>query len=710
MSNLQQMLTRFLGGNTRKVTPEDAELQRLLSEGDDARRQQDFERALSIYQKGLEYAQTHQKPFARSAFLGQIGSLHAARKNFAAASEAFNEAKKLADESNDPQLQARAMLNLGAFHLRQNELEKSQSLLEQSLDIARKHNDQVIIGLALGNLADVHLKSGNPSYALRLLKDAAPQMIAQGGQASYLFGRIGQAYLRLKDLDQGKKYLAQAGQLAQQHEQIELELMWGCALADQLYEENRIEEALRLYEGAEQIAARVVNPPEEYNPLRSLMNRADAYQRLQRPQDAIRLAELGMEQARADQNRGAEARLTMILGSAYQSLGRAEEAIRAYEEVLRQEQPSSQLERTRALIQLGGLYYDQKQEQKALEYFNQALENSGTEDHLGRAHTLRRMGTMEQAQGNLPKALERWTEALSLFETANDHAQAARLLCDIGGIRRSLSGINAAMSDFERATVLLSQVKDAPTRGVVLSNIANLYTDLGEVETARSFYEESIDLARRSSNRRAESLRLGNFGWYHLMIGNYREAVSLLEDALRISRELGENMYIAVQTNNLGQAHHEQKHYQKAEALYQEALNLVAPDSKWAGLFRSNWGRTLLAQGKTDEAITMLSQALEISRKHNDRETISRTLARLGESYLRADRVTEAESAATEAQAIAGKMAYRKGQADALMVKASVAQKQGDTNAYLRFIKEAYRLYNILHDPLAHELEKIIGV
>ncbi|HRE48001.1 MAG TPA: tetratricopeptide repeat protein [Aggregatilineales bacterium] len=702
-----QAINRLFNGGTR-LSPQDAELQRHLHHGDDARRQQHFDKALELYHEGLTLARRYDKPFAQSAFLGQIGALHTARKAYEQAEEAFAEAKALAERSNDPSLMARALLNQGAFALRRGDLPQAHKLLNDALEFARKGNDSHVIGLALGNLADVHLKEGNPTYALRLLRDAVPQAISTPQSASYLIGRMGQAHLQVGESDQGKKFLAQATQLAGQHGQSELELLWGVVMADQLYKENRLEDALTMYDMAEQLSTRLVNPPEEWDLLRSLQHRADALYRLNQAEKATQTAERGLTLARAAGNKAAEASILMTLGGIHQLMGRSEDAIQEFNNVLSLLSDGDRVEQARALIQLGSLESERGNNEAAMAHLQKALTVSGSDDPLGRAHTLRRIGMIVQGAEMPEKALEYWSEALTLFESVGDHTQATRLLCDIGTMRRAISGINAAMKDFERATVMLSHVKDAATRGVVLSNVANLYTDLGEVETARSFYKESIELARQTTNRKAESLRLGNFGWHYIMTGNALEGANLLEEALMISREVGDANYVAVQLNNLGLAHHEMRHYDKAEALHRQALTMIESDSKWGGLFRSNLGRTLLARGNAQEALSVLTEGLAISRKYSDRETMTRTLARLADVHLQMGNLEEAEKLAAEGQQLAGKLAYRKGQADALLVRAGVAAKQGNNEGHTRFLREAQRLYNILHDPIAEDLARTL--
>ncbi|MCC7206232.1 MAG: tetratricopeptide repeat protein [Anaerolineae bacterium] len=709
---IKDFWTRLTGAPAQNKTQED-ELRQYLEAGDEARRNHRPDEAMRHYAEGLEQARQSGATHAQEIFLGLIGALHADQNRFEQAEEAFNEALRLADASGEVFRRARALLNLGAYNVRRGDLAKAQNLSEQALDLARKANDSATVALALGNLADVFLKQHNPSYALRLLKEAAPQALGHAQQAAYLLGRIGQAHLALNDPDQGRKYLMQAVRLAEQNNQPTQELLWSVMLADQLFREGTMEEALRSYRRAENLAEQVAILPPEYDATRVRANEAAALTQLGRSAEALDLATRVLEQARAAGDATTEGKMLTVLGSVHQALGNSDDAIAALEAALDiyTNKIKDDAERTRAMIVLGGLYQDAGQAEKALALFEEALNQAGEEDFAGRAHTLRRIGAALHKRGDWPGALEKWQQALALFDKAGEHTQMARLLCDMGMTRRMLSGLNAAMPDFERATVLLSQVRDAATRGLVLSNVANLYTDLGEVETAKSFYEEALNLARQNGQRRVESLRLGNYAWYHIMVGQPREAIRLLEQALPISRDLKDPIMIGVQTNNLAQAYHELGDYTKAEILYRQALQEIEnqPDPKWAAMFRSNLGRTLVAQNRLDEAVSVLDEALKVARAVRDQEIVARTLSRLGEAYFRLGRLNEAETAAAESEGLARKWGYRKGQADALMVRASIAEVRNDQDGRIRYLREARRLYNIVHDPLADQIDEILA-
>lgn len=716
MDSLRELLEKFTGTRV-KPNPLDAELRRLSAIGDEARRNRQYDIALQTYQEGLTTARDGGYIQGQEVFLGQIGALYTEQRLFDQAAQALSEALRLAEQSGEAIRKARALLNFGAYNLVRGDLPTAQRYLEQSLEAGRPTGDPVTVSLALGNLGDVYLRQDNPTYALRLLKEANTftQSTSNLQHASYIIGRLAQAHLGVGDTDRGRRLLAQAIQLAQQFNQPEHELRWTILLADQLVSDGQLPDALKMYQRADTLFGQVGRWPDDLPNFRqrSLLNQAIAYQRLGESQKALDYTNQALEEVRKAGDVAAEAMALSTLSTIQRAMGKREEAIASLKAAiaLYSDKTPNEAERTQLTLALGNLYQEYGEPDKAMEYYEQAVADASLDDPAGRARALQRVGSALKEQGNLSAALEKLTEALALFEKVNDHTQIARLLCDTGSIRRTLSGINAALPDYERATVVLNNVTDIATRGFVLSNVAILYTDLGEVETAQSFYQESIQLARQTGQRWAESLRLGNFGWFYTVTGQVQDGIGLLEEAIGISRQLNDPLLVAVQTNNLAQAYHELKDYKTAEVLIGQSLAVAngnMNDRRWKAIFQSNLGRTLAAQGHIDEALRLFEESLATSRSLNDQETTARTLTRMADIYLNQGRLDAADEAAREAELMARKWGFRKGQADALVVRSGAARAHNDIAAADNYLREAQKLYSILHDPLAGELARTL--
>jgi len=703
-----------LRGQRNALSAEDAALQSLAEAGDRARKDGQYETALERYENGLKMARAQSSQAGEEVFLGLIGTLQTEFGKFEEAEQSLQESVALTEKLGNPERRARALGNLGAHYLRRGLPQKAQTTLEQALEIARSSNSPAIIGLTLANLGGVYLRQNNASYAIRLLREAAEKLQGtpvayQSGAVAFAVGLFGQAHLMINEADRGFRLLTQAIRLAQQAGDIAQELRWTSALASGLFDAGQLQDSLKLYERCEELASRVTVPDEGYHDT-GLLNRATIHFRVGQFDMALSQVQRVLSQAQSEANRSLEAKVQTLLGEIYRAINKPTEAVKAVESAVNLYETGTFTDKEAhgdALLTLGALYNANGDPERALQTFNAALELADSTNGLARAKALRRIGTAYNERGELQKSLDYWGSALELFEQSGQASMAARVICDIGMAKRALGGINAALPDYERATVILNSVKDAATRGLVLSNVANLYTDLGETETAASFFQEAIQLARQTGDRRSESLRLGNYGWFFLATGRADNAIRMLEEALAISRSMGDNLIIAVQTNNLAQAYHLQKDYTTARELFRQALTLadLTGDARWKAVFQTTLARTVLAQGQPEEALELVNAALPVSRSLNDQENIIRTLARLGEIHLNLDHREQADTFALEAESLARKWGYRKGQADALSVRAQVARLRGKAEEATRLSNEAIKLYTILRDPLAQELQ-----
>lgn len=715
---LRQFFARLTGA-APAVNVHELEYQRHSQAGDGARHQRAYAEAEGHYREGLTLARTYQDSHATEVFLGLLGALYTEQERYDEAAAVLTEAKDSALRSPEVFRKARAMLNLGAHHLLRSADQAAQAALEEAVALAKQAGDTGTYCLATCNLADLYMRQGNPGYALRLLREALPLALNQPQQATNLLGRLGKAHLSIGEVERGRTALTQALNFAEQNGQQEQELQWRLLLAERAYEDGHLQEALTQYARIEALAGSVAEGGRNAVPaathLKALAQQAFAHLVLGNTDAAREYAARALVQAKTAGDMRTQVNVLLTLGNAHQRANHTTDAINALQEAIAifsaTPDPALTADHVKARTALGNIYQEADQPEQAIEQFQAALSLAADDDLIGRAGTLRSIGNLRQKQDNLPDTVERWQEALVLYEKAGAASQAARLACDIGGVRRQLSGINAAMADFERATTLLSNVKDANTRGYILSNVANLYTDLGDVDTAQSFYQESIHLARQGANRRAESLRLGNFGWFHVLTGRAADGLRLLEEALTISRTLNDRLLLAVQTSNMGLAHHEMKDYALAEFAFRDAIITAEKlgETRWAATFRSNLGRTLLAQGKTDEAQSTLTAALTVLRTAGDQEALARTLVRLGDVQLRFGRLDEADATAREGEGLARKWGYRKGVADAMLVRAGIAKGRGDNDAHMDALREARKLYQILHDPLAEDLARVLG-
>jgi serine/threonine-protein kinase len=226
--------------------------------------------------------------------------------------------------------------------------------------------------------------------------------------------------------------------------------------------------------------------------------------------------------------------------------------------------------------------------------------------------------------------------------------------------RQSLGRPLTAEQMLQRAaTRLQSDLKDEPlVRAHLLQSLADVYKQLGTYDLSEQLNEEAVDLRRQDAPLvLADSLdALGDVRRY---AGRIDAAVSPLDEALSLRLlHLGErHRDVAETTNNLALVRHAQGRYAEAEALHRRAVAIwqevgareAGEDLVALGL--TNLGRSVRAQGRSEEAAGLFERALRLRRERlaPDNPRIGTSLHFVALTRLDAGRVDEAARLFTEA-------------------------------------------------------------
>lgn len=145
----------------------------------------DFHEGEKLLHKNLNDARALGDRNAELSVLVNFGHLAIATNNLEESAMYYQEALSLARTLNDRWHIALILANLGELAARQGRSDEAQQLTKQSIDIDRSIGNHTGVAGALINLADMACANGDPGTALRLLREALPPTILNGG--AYLF-------------------------------------------------------------------------------------------------------------------------------------------------------------------------------------------------------------------------------------------------------------------------------------------------------------------------------------------------------------------------------------------------------------------------------------------------------------------------------------------------------------------------------------------
>ncbi|MFC7403828.1 AfsR/SARP family transcriptional regulator [Georgenia alba] len=216
--------------------------------------------------------------------------------------------------------------------------------------------------------------------------------------------------------------------------------------------------------------------------------------------EGLRACTTALAAARAEGDRGAEARMLNVMGLIHFSLSRFEDAGSCHRRALE-------------LSRSGG----DKAEQLSSLF------------HLGRV-----IGQLGPAE----RSVQCHAEALELARELGE-LDAQVLNTNYIGVAQLSAGRADLALEHHRRALALNQGNDS-IRARVLGAIGNALLYRGELGAAIEHYEQCLELARRLGNRGLEANGLVCLAETHCEAGDYEAAVAIASAALRLGKDLGE--------------------------------------------------------------------------------------------------------------------------------------------------------------------------
>jgi diguanylate cyclase (GGDEF)-like protein len=214
---------------------------------------------------------------------------------------------------------------------------------------------------------------------------------------------------------------------------------------------------------------------------------------------------------------------------------------------------------------------------------------------------------------NPDAALLRGMQALQLAKDVGDRVTEALTHNDLGLVYGRLGDFEGALEHLLAGLRILQQ-EDSPSLGSLLNNIGNVYLELGDNREALSFFRRALEPLRQDGVERAIGIALGNVGRANSALGDHEEALRVYQDSLERHRQNGDDPYIPPALARLATALGALGKDDEAQQAFDQALEMI--DSPRHGEFADEVlaaaGRFHLERDELDEAVTRLSQALDL--------------------------------------------------------------------------------------------------
>lgn len=280
-----------------------------------------------------------------------------------------------------------------------------------------------------------------------------------------------------------------------------------------------------------------------------------------------------------------------------------------------------------SLDDIGQIHWQLGDNDEALSHIGEALEmRRRLHDDASVALSLTNIGNIERARGLFEQAEACFREAMSLRQKVGDRYGYVRSLNSLGVLEFERNVFDAARKHWNEALSEAEAMGAVALQAMLLNNLGEVATKEGRLADARKKLVAGLRLARDASEPRTEADLLRNLCLLELQQGELEHARSYGETCLELAQTVG-------LTELVGKAHvalaeiaastvydtsrsedTRLTHVASAETHLRNAIQIFEELGSETDLARSlrRLGEFLVEQGRIDDALPLLEQALEI--------------------------------------------------------------------------------------------------
>ncbi len=215
-----------------------------------------------------------------------------------------------------------------------------------------------------------------------------------------------------------------------------------------------------------------------------------------------------------------------------------------------------------------------------------------------------------------------------LFETAESDSAKVNLLVYISRIYEN-TDLSLSLQYSRKALEIAEKNGDRQIISYALFNLGNVSFSQGLFPIAVNYFHRYIEIQQNLGNAKSIAYAQVNLGAIHLKIEQHEQAKKYFLGALEAFRQLDpgdtlnsfnkESIHIY---NNLGVIHQREKDVIQAIEYYGRGISLARKtpgQNAVLAMLLNNLGSVMLETGKTEEAFSLIQEALEIRLQASDR-------------------------------------------------------------------------------------------
>jgi len=283
------------------------------------------------------------------------------------------------------------------------------------------------------------------------------------------------------------------------------------------------------------------------------------------------------------------------------------------------------LEHANTLSYMGLLYWTDSQYENALTSFRKALkidQKLGNKSYV--ASTLNNMGLVYWSQHQYTKAEKYFTDALSVYRDLDNKEWIARTLNNVGITFFELGEYHQAINYYLESLKLNEKTKNKKEMTFNLENLGDAYRKIGDYQNALEFCQRGLKLALEIDFTQREGYIFEESGIIHFELGRYQKAYEHFCQAKTIAEKIQDKELQILVSINLSKFFINLNDNRRAEQLLEETtkvINVINDKRSLINIYqiKSNLRKK---EGKFQEALTLLDQAMDLAKKLNAQEEL----------------------------------------------------------------------------------------
>jgi predicted ATPase/DNA-binding CsgD family transcriptional regulator len=323
-----------------------------------------------------------------------------------------------------------------------------------------------------------------------------------------------------------------------------------------------------------------------------------------------------------------------------------------------------------SLNRMGNWHLNIEQPIEALQYHREALKSfEELHDQHGIAETLDLLGMTSYLGGDLVQGTACYKKAIALFRELDDrhglNSGLATLV--LGGATyqtdtmvSAATNLTEVIQDIERAVKIARQIGQRPAEAYALFQLALCLGSQGEYGRALETVQQSLEMAEEIEHRQWQTAAQTVLGGIYNSLLAYQLAREHFEQALALAREIGSLFWTRTATGYLASALISQGNLRQVELVLNAALDTHTPAQTMAQ--RLMWCAQVelaLAQGNAARALDITDVLIASDPNTSDGKHILQVSKLRGEAQMALQQPIKAESALTDALAIAREQGAR---------------------------------------------------